>query len=206
MKTFSPTPYRTRQRAGFTLVELLIVIIIIAILASLSYPVILSVMDRANQAKASAMASQLKTGMSNYIADYGRMPDVGSDSNGDKSVSTAAEWQLVCAILNGGRNISDQSPNTEAAAQNPRKKTYISFNSSDFSDGDTALDYVISPYSDNNGNPKLYVMLIDANYDDVIYDLPVKDDAETDIDISADVAIYLEDVDNPGQTKVNTYE
>ncbi|MEO5715856.1 MAG: prepilin-type N-terminal cleavage/methylation domain-containing protein [Luteolibacter sp.] len=63
-----------RLRSGFTLVELLIVIIIIATLAALGFSVIKRVRERANNVVALANMRQIGTGIGMYMSDNDHLP------------------------------------------------------------------------------------------------------------------------------------
>lgn len=70
----SPTSMPHQLNRAFTLVELLVVIIIIAILASLAIPVTNTVMARANTLRIKATMKDLQVAVSNYRAEYNRFP------------------------------------------------------------------------------------------------------------------------------------
>lgn len=64
-----------RQHGGFTLVELLVVIVIIAALAGLSAPVILKQRKKADQTEATSNVKQIHLALLNFDSDYGSFPD-----------------------------------------------------------------------------------------------------------------------------------
>ena len=64
-----------RQHGGFTLVELLVVIVIIAALAGLSAPVILKQRKKADQTEASHNVRQIHIALLDFDNDYGSFPD-----------------------------------------------------------------------------------------------------------------------------------
>lgn len=67
-------PVSRRFRAGFTLVELLTVIAIIAILAAMLLVVLASAHTKALKVKAHLEATDLATAIQNYDSVYGRFP------------------------------------------------------------------------------------------------------------------------------------
>ena len=65
---------RVRERAGFTLVELLVVIIVLAILVGLLLPVIAGALRTAKNAAVQAEINQLAQALANFKATYGDYP------------------------------------------------------------------------------------------------------------------------------------
>jgi prepilin-type N-terminal cleavage/methylation domain-containing protein len=74
-KLMKNDPYRSRRsRAGFTLVELLTVIAIIAILAGMLLPVLSAAKKHAQKVKAATEISGIVTAIEGYDSAYGRFP------------------------------------------------------------------------------------------------------------------------------------
>ena len=71
-KLFSNTT--KRKLSAFTLIELLIVIVIIAILASVAFPVTALVMEQARKAEAKNEVSNLVNAIKMYELEYGKLP------------------------------------------------------------------------------------------------------------------------------------
>ena len=63
-----------RSKAGFTLVEMLVVIVIIMILAAILLPTILNAVCQGRQASMKAFFGQLQTACNNYKLDHGDNP------------------------------------------------------------------------------------------------------------------------------------
>jgi general secretion pathway protein G len=95
---------RERERKGFTLVELLVVIVVLAVLAAIVLP---KFMDSSKRSKESALKSDLKllrNGVSLFQADCGCFPKTlddlkatsapakGVDSSGNEVDITATDW------------------------------------------------------------------------------------------------------------------
>src|SRR5438067_12494532 len=83
-----------RLRGGFTLVELLIVIALIAVLLGLAFPVFQGVIDRAKKAQAKNDVTQIVTAVNAFYTEYGRYPI-------DSSITTDA-----AATFGGGGSTS----------------------------------------------------------------------------------------------------
>jgi prepilin-type N-terminal cleavage/methylation domain-containing protein len=83
----SPGPTR-----GFTLVELLIVISLVALLAGLSVVAIRGIQTQANRSKTQAHMAAIKTGLEKYNTDYGVYP---RPSESVESQSTTVAGQNV---------------------------------------------------------------------------------------------------------------
>ena len=64
-----------KRRKGFTLVELLVVIVIIAALAGLAYPQILRAKKKADTTQATSNARQVGTALMEFESEYGTYPD-----------------------------------------------------------------------------------------------------------------------------------
>lgn len=79
-----PIHRRHRQRSGFTLVELLVVVVIIGALAALLFPMIRSMRTRADNSKCVSNLREWSTAIAGYAADHNMMvryrdwEDIGS--------------------------------------------------------------------------------------------------------------------------------
>lgn len=65
---------RSTQKRGFTLIELMVVIAIIAILASITIPVIGRALESARRAQARTEIASIQTAIRAYFNEYGRYP------------------------------------------------------------------------------------------------------------------------------------
>lgn len=68
-------PMKQRQHSGFTLVELLLVLFVIALLASLVAPVITGNIQRARESTLKEDLYVLRKSIDDYYADTGRYPE-----------------------------------------------------------------------------------------------------------------------------------
>ncbi len=90
-----------RRRPGFTLVELMVVIVIIGILVALLLPVIVGAIRKANEARISADIQTLASGLASFKNTYGEYPPsrVVLSETGNYSAQSSV------TISNGGVNI-----------------------------------------------------------------------------------------------------
>jgi prepilin-type N-terminal cleavage/methylation domain-containing protein len=105
-----PHPVSQRGRHGFTLVELLVVISIIAILAAMLLPVLSSVKTKALKKKAQMEAAQLVQAIRDYDSHYNRFP-VSADA------VTAAAGQTDFTY--GTRNVTCAGTTTPSGFKTP---------------------------------------------------------------------------------------
>lgn len=106
---FGRIAYGLKNRKGFTLVELLVVVAIIAILAAALIPRLLGYTDRARQARAMSDLGTMKTVIETYTADQG---------NGVyPSIKTSDPNYVGTILKNGGINWLDA--NTAGGIKDP---------------------------------------------------------------------------------------
>ena len=72
--TTSPQAKRRRYASGFTLIELMVVILIIGLLATIVVQNLRSATDKAKRVKAQADIAQIKSGLDRYYLDAGSYP------------------------------------------------------------------------------------------------------------------------------------
>jgi prepilin-type N-terminal cleavage/methylation domain-containing protein len=84
---FTPSIHQSRRHAAFTLVELLVVIVIIAALAGISFTTVKSIKERANESTSAANMRQIGIAMQSYVSDKGAYPRPGDRDSPEFQVS-----------------------------------------------------------------------------------------------------------------------
>lgn len=157
MKT-RQSPITQRAIAAFTLIELLIVIVIIAILASVSFPVTAMVMESARKTEAKYQARGIKSAIANYQMEYGKLPFSSRTSVGNILWDT--ETDDIIALLSG----------LDLDNLNPRKSVFYEGKQAKGEAGSEiggiygvgAQIRLVDPW----GSP--YFIVIDGDYDNVL--------------------------------------
>ncbi len=158
-----------KPHSGFTLVELLVVMVIIAILMGLLFPAINVARQSAYKAQAANDLQQIVGAVKGYYADYGKYPltdaqvksglqAVYGDPNG--AYTSSQLFNVLCYPSGFADNQNASGP------QNPRKVVYLSLNN---------VKNATAPKSglDTKGNyydpwGSTYVVFIDALYQNYI--------------------------------------
>ena len=143
MKATRQAPLRQPDHA-FTLIELLIVISIIAILASLAFPAVQGALGQGKKAQARNDVNQIAAAFKAYQLEYGRLP--GANTSGDGEAMEG--WVSVLIGSN--------------ATLNPRNIVF--FEPKVGKSGQGGLNG--STYNDPWGSP--YQVSLDYNYDNKI--------------------------------------
>ncbi len=176
-----------RSNRGFTLVELLVVIVIIAILASLAVPVTNKVMDNANRVRLKAVMKDLQVAIGHYRTEYNRFP-VTVTGDG----ATDAEPILT----NGNTNIINILMATTDPSDDPNMNSrQIKFIDLPFAKNGSFG--IVDPSNGSGGGTPVslydiwsqpYVILLDTNYDNRIENPDV---SNVDLLISSKAPKYL---------------
>jgi prepilin-type N-terminal cleavage/methylation domain-containing protein len=141
------------KRSGFTLIEMLVVIAIIAILAGLLFPAINRALETAKRNQAAADVRSIAGAITMFYNDYGYLPiELSRQGDNDISAESEAEVQRIIQVLTA----VDRGAN-EAHAINPRRKVYLSMPK--FSEEGT--------FNDPWGN--FYRIRMDTNFDNIVF-------------------------------------
>ncbi|MCX7008407.1 MAG: prepilin-type N-terminal cleavage/methylation domain-containing protein [Kiritimatiellaeota bacterium] len=105
---------------GFTLVELLVVITIIALLAGLLLPVIIGAIKKAEIAKAKGEVNAIAVAVEHYQNEYSKYPGQTS-GGGDHQYNNATDYKNLIATLQGS-NFTWVS----SGYSNPRGNVFLS--------------------------------------------------------------------------------
>ena len=100
---------KLKRHLGFTLVEILVVVSIIGILASLGFPAIQGAIQAGKKAEVAAMAESIKTAINAYYAEYLRYP---ADETG-------------LAYSNSSMQFLNTIIGTNAPLSNPRQISFL---------------------------------------------------------------------------------
>lgn len=101
-----PRPAFPRVRpAGFTLMELMIVIVIIAVLAGITIPASKGILEKANKIAAQNDALQLKNAIASYFTEYRKYPkrDPGPDDGSSPDFSDSMLMDILLAADSEGQ-------------------------------------------------------------------------------------------------------
>ncbi|GGA08507.1 type IV pilin protein [Dyella caseinilytica] len=97
------TCLRRRPSAGFTLIELMVVVAIIAILAAIAMPIYSSYVTRSKLTDAQNNLSAARVSMEQYFQDYRQYASTGNSTEcGATMPATSAYFSYSCALTSGG--------------------------------------------------------------------------------------------------------
>ena len=170
---------KRQKSSAFTLIELLIVIVIIAILASVAFPVTALVMEQARRSEANNEVTQLKAAIGSYELEYSKLPFAsGTGGEGDLRMDTFQD--NIISVL-AGYNVDGLNPRKKAFYTGKRAKDAKT--SKKPRGGVFGTDEQLQ-LADPWGRE--YHIVIDSNYDNILEDLPGAEDEE----VRASVAVW----------------
>ena len=143
---------KTQSRQGFTLVEILVVIAIIAILAALLLPMADKAMLAAQKRRAATEMQSIKVAILQFQSEHRYMPWTDANKVGDdKWVISEADQKALMNLLVGN---------------NPMKKTYLQIPEKS-RPADGALLF-LAPWSDKKKDYEFYIIGMDRNSDGAV--------------------------------------
>jgi prepilin-type N-terminal cleavage/methylation domain-containing protein len=167
VSSFSFRPSRiARNRAGFSLLELLAVIAVIGILAALIFPSIGAARKSANRAKTKVQFNQWAAAIESFRSEYGYYPQFHATNlvNGG-ATTTASGEHLFHDILAGKRRDGSALPSGNAAlAQNRKRIAFHTFFEGEFTEATSAFPFLLREAFENVS----IVVLVDRNLDGLI--------------------------------------
>jgi prepilin-type N-terminal cleavage/methylation domain-containing protein len=121
---------QTKSRDGFTLVEMLVVIGMIAALAGISFPVYKSIQKKVEKQKLVMMFNSIERAVVNFETEYNYLPYVGNSYPSTEPSYTANKTDELMTVLVGGYS-----------AANPANFKGITFLEGQLPEGDSAANY-----------------------------------------------------------------
>ena len=146
-------------RHGFTLMELLIVIAMIAILIGIGYPTFISILEKARKTQAANEEQQIVAAVNGFYTDYGKYPLVTADTTiaGSTTPSNADLFYSLRAVALGAN-----APVNGIPAVNPRAIVFIQPPISK-TGTKAGINSTTGIWYDPFGSP--YNVMIDGSYD-----------------------------------------
>ena len=156
----------SRSRKGYTLVEILVVIAIIAVMAAVAYPIIMRQMESGNVAKAKSAARDLDTAIDTYAKDNSNMlplPDgVTADPDADGALNTMTDSNFVQILMGAQDGVNNPRGKRyfEAPTANSAGEYGIVFGTD--ANGDAAIEGLADPWG------RGYFVMLDYDADGIV--------------------------------------
>lgn len=172
-----------KRQKGFTLVEMLVVIAIIALLAAIVIPALSGAMKASKKARAMRQVQDIHGAIERYWSEYNRMPVPREQKHGGNDIRYKEDNNKVINILMA-KDIATWSAD-DIAVTNPKRLAFLDLDARSLAEYSANADGLKDPW----GN--YYELMMDMNFDNVINDA-------TYGDIRARIAVFSMGAD--GQT------
>ncbi|WP_295517164.1 pilin [Stenotrophomonas sp.] len=113
-----------KNQKGFTLIELMIVVAIIAILAAIALPAYQDYVARSQVSEAMTLSGGAKTAVTEYYADKGAFPDTNAKAGLAPAASINGKYVLSVG-LSGNGVITATMKGTSSASSKIAGKTFV---------------------------------------------------------------------------------
>ena len=117
---------RQRISAGFTLIELMIVVAIIAILAAIAIPAYQDYLVRAQVSEGMVLASGAKAAVWDYVSNMGKFPPSNLSAGLATNISIKGSYVSSVDVTNGKIKVLYNGPRANSAIQSPTKYLVLS--------------------------------------------------------------------------------
>lgn len=166
---------RLFRLSGFTLVELLVVIGIIAILAGVLLSVFPTVIKAAKRAKAANMATQIQTACLGYFTEYSVYPVPSTVAAGtdwtiaDSSSTDGSNWgNLICVLCGNIHPSSPATPFTPTTITNTRNIAFLNLKASDVGSSGSGQDAPLNPLPSSTTANIYFNIAMNSSYSGVL--------------------------------------
>ncbi|HUH37460.1 MAG TPA: pilin [Spongiibacteraceae bacterium] len=117
---------RQRISAGFTLIELMIVVAIIAILAAIAIPAYQDYLIRAQISEGMSLASGAKASVWDFVSNTGRFPSNNQSAGLSKNTSITGSYASSVDVTNGVIKVLFQGPKANTHISDSTKYLILS--------------------------------------------------------------------------------